>query len=219
MPATIGGVKQYLYLTMNKVVGIAAADGAAAVDASRSPRRWPPCRRRSSIGDGRVFITSGYEAGSMMIQVEKGASGFTAKKLYDLTSGAVQLRGAHAGPLQEPPVRGRAARRAGASRASASTARSVWQSPVVVGRPRRRRGRSTSAASCSPTGCSSSLDGKTGHAAPHRGQHHAVQGTGERPGPVGRRSLGPAGARRTASSSPRHEPDGLPAGRPARRGK
>ena len=39
-----------------------------------------------SIGDGRIFITSGYEAGSMMIQVEKGASGFTAKKLYDLTS-------------------------------------------------------------------------------------------------------------------------------------
>jgi len=28
MATTIGGVKQYLYLTMNKVVGIAAADGA-----------------------------------------------------------------------------------------------------------------------------------------------------------------------------------------------
>jgi outer membrane protein assembly factor BamB len=57
MPATIGGVKQYLYLTMNKVVGIAAADGAllwqipfTAVAACPSPL---------SIGDGRIFITSG----------------------------------------------------------------------------------------------------------------------------------------------------------------
>jgi outer membrane protein assembly factor BamB len=85
MATTIGGVKQYLYLTMNKVVGIAAADGqilwtipfAAKMAAVPSPL---------AIGDGRVFITSGYEAGSMMIQVEKGASGFTAKKLYDLKS-------------------------------------------------------------------------------------------------------------------------------------
>jgi outer membrane protein assembly factor BamB len=85
MPATIGGVKQYLYLSMNKVLGVAAADGqilwsvpfAAKMAAVPSP---------VSIGDGRVFITSGYEAGSMMIQVDKGASGFTARKLYDLTS-------------------------------------------------------------------------------------------------------------------------------------
>ena len=106
MPATIGGVKQYLYLTLNKVVGVAAADGqilwsipfATKMAAVPSP---------ISIGDGRVFITSGYEAGSMMFQVDKGASGFTAHKLYDLTERAVQLRGAHADPLQEPPVRGR----------------------------------------------------------------------------------------------------------------
>jgi outer membrane protein assembly factor BamB len=85
MTTTIGGVKQYLYLTMNKVVGVAAADGqilwtipfAAKMAAVPSP---------IAIGDGRVFITSGYEAGSMMIQVDKGATGFTAKRLYDLTS-------------------------------------------------------------------------------------------------------------------------------------
>jgi outer membrane protein assembly factor BamB len=85
MATTIGGVKQYLYLSMNKVIGIAAADGkilwtipfAAKMAAVPSP---------VAIGDGRVFITSGYEAGSMMIQVDKGATGFTAKKLYGLTS-------------------------------------------------------------------------------------------------------------------------------------
>lgn len=85
MTTTIGGVKQCLYMTPNKIVGIAAADGqilwtipfATKMAAVPSPL---------SIGDGRVFITSGYEAGSMMIQVEKGAAGFAVKKLYSLTS-------------------------------------------------------------------------------------------------------------------------------------
>ncbi len=85
MPTTIGGVKQYLYLTMNKVVGVAAADGkilwsipfVAKMAAVPTPL---------AIGDGRVFITSGYEAGSMMIRVQKRGVGFTATKLYDLTA-------------------------------------------------------------------------------------------------------------------------------------
>ena len=124
MPATIGGVKQYLYMSREQ-------------GRSGSPRRtgrllWsiPFATKMAgvpspvSIGDGRVFITSGYEAGSMMIQVEKGASGFTVKKLYDLTSAAVQLRSAHAHPLQEPPVRRRL-----------EDAR-----PVHVRRPRRQGG-------------------------------------------------------------------------------
>jgi len=85
MPATIGGVKQYLYLTMNAVVGVDASDGkllwtspfAAKIAAPVSPL---------AIGDGRVFVTSGYDAGSAMYQVEKSANGFAAKKLYELTA-------------------------------------------------------------------------------------------------------------------------------------
>jgi outer membrane protein assembly factor BamB len=85
MPATIGGVRQYLYLTMNKVIGIAAADGKSLWNIPFTAK-MAACPSPLSIGDGRIFITSGYKAGSMMIQVQKGASGFTAKKLYDLTS-------------------------------------------------------------------------------------------------------------------------------------
>ena len=85
MPATIGGVKQYLYLTMKNLMGIAASDGqllwsvpfTARIVAVPSP---------ISIGDGRVFVTSGYEAGSAMFQAEKGAAGFSARKLFALTS-------------------------------------------------------------------------------------------------------------------------------------
>jgi outer membrane protein assembly factor BamB len=85
MPAMIGGVKQYLYLTMKNLMGIDAADGKmlwsvpfkALIVAVPSP---------VSIGDGRIFVTSGYKAGSAMYQVDKGASGFTARKLFSLTS-------------------------------------------------------------------------------------------------------------------------------------
>lgn len=85
MPTTIGGVKQYLYLTMKNLMGIDAADGKmlwsvpfkALVVAVPSPVH---------IGNGRIFVTSGYKAGSAMYQVDKGAAGFTATKVYSLPS-------------------------------------------------------------------------------------------------------------------------------------
>lgn len=85
MPATIGGVKQYLYLTMKSVVGIAASDGQI-LWSSPFTAKMAACPSPVSIGDGRVFATSGYEAGSAMYQITKGADGFSAQKLYDLTS-------------------------------------------------------------------------------------------------------------------------------------
>jgi len=85
MPVTIGGVKQYLYLTMKNLIGIDAEDGKqlwsapfiARIVAVPSPVH---------IGDGRIFVTSGYEAGSAMYKVEKGPKGFTARQLYSLKS-------------------------------------------------------------------------------------------------------------------------------------
>lgn len=106
MPATIYGIKQYLYLTMNKVIGIAAADGKILWNIPFTGK-MAVCPSPLSIGDGRIFITSGYEAGSMMIQVQKGASGFTVKKLYDLTSKQFNSE-VHTPILYEkPPLRSR----------------------------------------------------------------------------------------------------------------
>ena len=85
MPATIAGVKQYLYLTMNALVGIGAADGAVLWSAPFAAKMAAPVSPLA-IGDGRVFVTSGYDAGSAMYQVTKTAAGFAAKKLYELTS-------------------------------------------------------------------------------------------------------------------------------------
>jgi outer membrane protein assembly factor BamB len=131
MTTTIGGVKQYLYMTPNKVVGIAAADGqilwntpfATKMAAVPSP---------ISIGDGRVFVTSGYEAGSMMIQVEKGASGFTAKKLYSLTSAEFNSE-VHTPILFKNHLFAVGSKTRGRFMCVGLDGKAVWQSPVASG--------------------------------------------------------------------------------------
>jgi len=133
MAATIGGVKQYLYMTMNKVVGVAAADGqilwsipfTTKIAAVPSPL---------SIGDGRIFVTSGYEAGSMMIQVEKGASGFTARKLYELTSMQFNSE-VHTPVLYRNHLFAVGSKTRGRFMCVGLDGKVVWQSPVESGNP------------------------------------------------------------------------------------
>jgi outer membrane protein assembly factor BamB len=133
MPATIGGVKQYLYLTMNKVVGVSAADGQLLWSIPFAAK-MAACPSPLSIGDGRVFITSGYEAGSMMIQVEKGASGFTAKKLYDLTAAQFNSE-VHTPILYKNHLFAVGSKTRGRFTCLGLDGKAVWQSPVVSGDP------------------------------------------------------------------------------------
>lgn len=131
MPATIGGVKQYLYLTMKNLIGIAAADGqilwstpfTARIVAVPSP---------ISIGDGRIFVTSGYEAGSAMYQVDKGAGGFTAKKLYALTSAQFNSE-AQTPVLFQNHLFAVSSKTKGRFTCLGLDGKVVWQSPVVSG--------------------------------------------------------------------------------------
>jgi outer membrane protein assembly factor BamB len=137
MPATIGGVKQYLYLTMNKVVGIAAADGALLWTIPFATK-MAACPSPVSIGDGRVFITSGYEAGSMMIQVQKGAAGFTVKKLYDLTAAQFNSE-VHTPVLYQNHLFAVGSKTRGRFTCVGLDGKVVWQSPVVSGDPAATR--------------------------------------------------------------------------------
>jgi outer membrane protein assembly factor BamB len=131
MPATIGGVKQYLYLTMKNLMGIAAADGqqlwsvpfTAKMVAVPSP---------VSIGDGRIFVTSGYEAGSAMYQVEKSASGFAAKKLYSLTSTQFSAE-THTPVFYQNHLFAISSKSKGRFTCLGLDGNVVWQSPVVSG--------------------------------------------------------------------------------------
>ncbi len=131
MPAMIGGVKQYLYLTMNKVVGIAADDGRLLWKIPFAAK-MAACPSPLAIGDGRIFITSGYEAGSTMIEVQKGPSGFTARRLYDLTSAQFNSE-VHTPVLFQNHLFGVGSKSRGRFTCLSLDGKVVWQSPVVAG--------------------------------------------------------------------------------------
>lgn len=131
MPATIGGVEQYLYLTMNKVVGVSAADGrllwnspfTARMAASPSPLY---------VGNGKVFVTSGYEAGSVMYQVQKSAGGFNADPLFELTSTQFNSE-VHTPILHKNHMFAVGSKKRGQFTCLDLNGKVVWQSPVVSG--------------------------------------------------------------------------------------
>jgi len=131
MPATIGAVKQYLYLSLNKVSGVAAVDGQIlwSIPFATKMAAVPSA---VSIGDGRVFITSGYDAGSMMFQVDKGASGFTARKLYDLTAAQFNSE-VHTPILYKNHLFAVGSKTRGRFMCVGLDGKMVWQSPVASG--------------------------------------------------------------------------------------
>ena len=83
MPAVIDGVKQYLYATLEGLLGVAAADGKLLwhfpwkfnVAVAPSPL---------AIGEGRIFLTSCYDADGVMIRVKRDGERFIAEKVFTL---------------------------------------------------------------------------------------------------------------------------------------
>jgi len=81
MPATLGGVKQYLFSVLQGTVSVAAADGT---------RLWHfPFKFNLSVSpsplvvDGeRVYVTGAYDAGGAMFRVKKGPGGFTTEEIF-----------------------------------------------------------------------------------------------------------------------------------------
>ena len=83
MPATLGGVKQYLYGTLNGPLGVSAADGKLLWE---FPRKFNVAVAPSPLAvDGeRVFMTASYDAGSVMIRVRPDGKGFRAESVWDM---------------------------------------------------------------------------------------------------------------------------------------
>jgi outer membrane protein assembly factor BamB len=137
MPATIAGVKQYLYLTMKSVVGVSAADGAL-LWSSPFAAKMAACPSPVHVGDGRVFVTSGYEAGSAMYQVQKTASAFEAKKLYELSSQQFNSE-VHTPVLFKDHLFAVSSKTRGRFTCVSLDGKVVWQSPASSGDPQGAR--------------------------------------------------------------------------------
>jgi outer membrane protein assembly factor BamB len=133
MPATIGGVKQYLYLTMNKVIGVAAADGQLLWN-SPFTARMAAAPSPLYVGDGKVFVTSGYEAGSVMYQIKKSADSFSADILFKLTSAQFNSE-VHTPILHQNHLFAVSSKKRGQFTCLDLNGKIVWQSPVVSGDP------------------------------------------------------------------------------------
>ncbi len=84
MPAVIGGVKQYLYNTLKGPLGVAADDGRVLW---HFPWKFNVAVPVSPvvIGDDRVFLTSCYEADTVMIRVRREGDTFSAEKVFSLS--------------------------------------------------------------------------------------------------------------------------------------
>ena len=83
MPATLGGVKQYLYGTLNGPLGVAAADGKLLWE---YPRKFNVAVAPSvtAVNGERVFMTASYDAGSVMLRVVRDGAGFKATPVFDM---------------------------------------------------------------------------------------------------------------------------------------
>ncbi|MEZ5072270.1 MAG: PQQ-binding-like beta-propeller repeat protein [Bacteroidales bacterium] len=85
MPYTLNGVKMYVYSAYGGVFGV-AADGPGAGTVLWETSAWnhqvvapsPVCR-----DDGKVFLTAGYGAGGMVLQLRPGGPGFEVEVLTE----------------------------------------------------------------------------------------------------------------------------------------
>ena len=85
MVAEIGGVKQYLYTTLQGPLGVAADDGRLLWS---FPWKFNIAVANSPLycGEGRLFYTNCYETETVMIQVTREGDTFKAEKLFSLAA-------------------------------------------------------------------------------------------------------------------------------------
>ncbi|MCA9238486.1 MAG: PQQ-binding-like beta-propeller repeat protein [Planctomycetales bacterium] len=83
MPLVIDGVRQYAYLTLKGVVGVAAADGRQLWEFPWQFNTAVPTTPLP-LGDGKLLLTSGYHARTVVCQVKHDNEQWTAEEVVSL---------------------------------------------------------------------------------------------------------------------------------------
>jgi outer membrane protein assembly factor BamB len=83
MPATLGGVKQYLWSTLKGLVGVSAKDGKLLW---QHDRKFNVALAPSpiAVNEELVFLTGSYDAGSVMIRVRNTGGAFKTEVVFDM---------------------------------------------------------------------------------------------------------------------------------------
>ena len=84
VPMTFGGKRMYLYCGSGGVAGVSADNGQILWDTTEWVVSTATVPSPVPIGDGRIFLCGGYNAGAMMIQLSGSGGQFAVQKLYRL---------------------------------------------------------------------------------------------------------------------------------------
>jgi outer membrane protein assembly factor BamB len=84
MPMEFGGERMYVYCANSGVVGISAKDGSMLWETTAWKISIATVPSPLILEGGRIFLTGGYNAGSLMVQLQKENGRFEAKPVFKL---------------------------------------------------------------------------------------------------------------------------------------
>lgn len=84
MPMEVAGERTYVYCANNGVVGVSANTGAIFWESTDWKISIATVPSPLVLGNGRIFLSGGYNAGSLMLQVKKEGDRYVAKTLFTL---------------------------------------------------------------------------------------------------------------------------------------
>ena len=84
VPMEFGDQRMYVYCGTGGVAGISAADGRILWKSEDFVGKMATCPTPVIAGNGRIFLTSGYGAGSMMIRLTREADRIVAQPQFEL---------------------------------------------------------------------------------------------------------------------------------------
>lgn len=84
MPFEFAGERMYVYCANNGVVGVSAKDGALLWETPDWKISIANVPSPVVLNDGRIFLSGGYNAGSLMLQLKTGADGVSAETVFRL---------------------------------------------------------------------------------------------------------------------------------------
>ena len=84
MPMELAGERMYVYCANNGAVGVAAKDGAILWETTDWKISIATVPSPLVLANGRVFLSGGYNAGSLMLEVKKQGDRYVAQTLFTL---------------------------------------------------------------------------------------------------------------------------------------
>jgi outer membrane protein assembly factor BamB len=86
IPLDFAGRRMYVYCASGGVVGVSAEDGRILWDTDAWKINVACVATPVDIGNGRIFLSGGYEAGAMMLQLKQDGERITAEPLFRLAT-------------------------------------------------------------------------------------------------------------------------------------